>query len=81
MINTIEGLKPQISTGVFGPDLTIDTNLTKLVIGEVSVNKNFNLKMNGLYALGLNNFEVNKLRISPEKFKVSLMIEKEGLTI
>ena len=74
MINAIDALKPQISTGVFGPNLITEQNLTKLVVGDVSVNKNFNLKLTGLYALGLNNFKVNKLRINLEKFKVSLNV-------
>ncbi|XP_070493725.1 uncharacterized protein [Chironomus tepperi] len=79
IINAIDGLKPQISTGIFGPDLILDTNLTKLVVGEVSVNKSFNLKMSGLYALGLNDFKVNKLRITLDKFKVDAIVSFKHL--
>ncbi|CAG9805490.1 unnamed protein product [Chironomus riparius] len=79
VIDAINALKPQISTGVFGPNLAIETNLTKLVVGNVSVNQNFNLQLSGLYALGLNNFKVNKLRISPEKFKLDSIISFEHL--
>jgi len=73
VINAIQKLKPQIATGIYGPDLIIGTNLTKLVIGDVSVNQNFNLKLTGLYALGLKDFTLHKLRINPENFKVSFI--------
>lgn len=64
-------MKPQISTGYYGPNLVTDLNLTKLVIGDIAVNRNINVKLNDMYIVGMNNFKIDKLRINTEKFKVN----------
>jgi len=64
-------MKPQISTGYYGPNLITDVNLTRLVIGDIAVNRNINVKLNGMYIVGMNNFKIDKLRINTEKFKVN----------
>jgi hypothetical protein len=71
VLKTIERLKPQISTGIYGPDLVTDVNLTTLVLGDISVDRSFKLKLSEFRGYGFNNFKIEKLRINPENFKVS----------
>ena len=63
-------MKPQISTGFYGPNLVTDVNLTRVLVGDIAVNRNINVKLLGMYILGMNNFKIEKLRVNPEKFKV-----------
>lgn len=70
VLTAIETLKPHISTGIYGPNLITDVNLTKFALGDISVDKSFKLKMTQIYGYGFNNFKIEKLRINTENFKV-----------
>lgn len=70
----IEQLRPQISTGVFGPNLQVDAMLKKLYIGDLSVNRNLDLKLLGLVVIGMDNFKIEKLRINTDNFKLEMIV-------
>lgn len=72
LIKAVEAMNPQISTGIYGPLRT--ANLTRISIGDIAVNRNINVKLNGLHLIGMNNFKIDKLRINPEKFKVNKIL-------
>ncbi|XP_070493412.1 protein takeout-like [Chironomus tepperi] len=73
LISAVEGMKPQISTGIYGPNL-VTTNLTRIYVGDIAVNRNINVKLLGMYILGMNNFKIEKLRVNPDKFKMEVLI-------
>ena len=79
VIKAIEKLKPEISTGIYGPNLRTDVNLTKFNLGDISVDRSFKLKMTNLHGFGFNNFKIEKLRINPENFKVSCLESIESI--
>ncbi|KAL7037210.1 hypothetical protein ACKWTF_009106 [Chironomus riparius] len=74
VIKAIEKLKPEIGTGIYGPNLRTDVNLTKFNLGDISVDRSFKLKMTDMYGYGFNNFKIEKLRINPENFKIDAIM-------
>ncbi|KAL7037203.1 hypothetical protein ACKWTF_009105 [Chironomus riparius] len=74
LIKAVDVMKPQISTGYYGPNLISDVNLTRVLIGDIAVNRNINVKLLGMYIVGMNNFKIEKLRINPEKFKIEIIV-------
>ncbi|KAG5680724.1 hypothetical protein PVAND_010214 [Polypedilum vanderplanki] len=72
--HAIEVLRPQITTGQFGPNLITDESLNPLIIGDVNVQRTFNMKLTNLRIFGMANFKIEKLRINTEKFKLEMII-------
>ncbi|XP_070493611.1 protein takeout-like [Chironomus tepperi] len=74
VIKSIESLKPEIGTGIYGPNLVADVNLTKLVLSDIYVDRSFKLKLTQIKGYGFNNFKIEKLRINPENFKIDAIM-------
>lgn len=71
MKQAIEFMRPQIATGILSSTLAFDEKLNSLMIGDVSTNKNFALKLYGTKLRGIQNFVIEKLRINADRdFKV-----------
>lgn len=73
VIKSIDKLKPSIAAGDFGPNLKTDVNLTKFIIGDILLEQSFKLQLTEFYGIGFNNFKIEKLRINPKNFRVSLL--------
>lgn len=43
-----------------------------MLIGDLSINRGFDMKLFGVQAFGISNFKVEKVRVNVEKLKVAL---------
>lgn len=67
--NTIEALRPYLKTGIIAPDFIIE-GIDPLLIGDLDINRGFEVKHFGMEAFGISDFKVEKIRVNYENFKV-----------
>lgn len=67
----MESLKPYLKTGQIAPDFIIE-GIDPLLIGNLEINRGFELKHFDMEASGISDFKVEKIRVNYENFKVRL---------